>query len=72
MEPELSVLLYVCSDCKTEILQRQQEDTVWFEDKPEQAADIMSQVEELHEEITGLQGTVKQKEDQVCISSSTL
>ena len=72
MEPELSVLLYVCSDCKSEILQRQLEDTIWFEDKPERAADIMSQVAELHEEIASLQDTVKQKEDQVYKSSSTL
>lgn len=65
MEPELSVLLYACSDCKSEILQRQLEDTVWFEDKPKQATDIMSQVAELHEEISSLQDKIKRKEDQV-------
>ena len=64
----MSVLLYICSDCKSEILQRQLEDAVWFEDKPVQIADMMSQIADLHDEITSLQVIIKEKEDQVCTS----
>ena len=64
VEPELSVLLYVCTDCKSEVLQRQLKDPEWFEEKP-QPVDPLTTIVKFHDELTAVQKKILEWENEV-------
>ena len=64
VEPELSILLYVCADCKSEVLQRQLKDPEWFEEKP-QPVDPLTKIVKLHDELTAVQKKILERENEV-------
>ena len=66
VEPELSVLLYVCSDCKAEVVNRQLEDPVWFEEKPE-VQDVMSQLVKIYYGLCDIKESIQNKDIEASI-----